>query len=157
MLFPAMKFLVRACIFSLFLSALLYAQQKSYEGSWQMDVAKSHVTDGRVVTLTVTSVANGIKMTMKTVKKDGQEVISEFTSKLNGKPCDFAEGTHMSQLTAWYNGPELNATKEGGPAGDVTSAWKFEIAPDKQTMTMTISHYDPAGADETLVFVKKAS
>jgi hypothetical protein len=155
MLLSALKFLGGASALSLFFAALLCAQQKSYEGSWQMDAAKSHVSDGRVVSITVTSVANGIKMTMKTVKKDGQEVISEFTSKLDGKPCEFAEGTHKSQLTVWFNGPALNATKEGGPAGDVTSAWKFEAGPDKQTMTMTINHYDPAGDDETLVFTKK--
>jgi hypothetical protein len=147
--------LSRACVASLFLAVVLSAQQKSLEGSWQMDAAKSHVSDGRVVSITVTSAATGIKMTMKTVKKDGQEVISEFTSKLDGKPCDFAEGDHKSHLTAWFNGPALNATKEGGPPGDVTSAWKFETSPDKQTMTMTINHYDPSGDDETLVFTKK--
>ena len=155
MLSTEVKLLAKACVLSLVFAALGFGQQKSYEGSWQMDAAKSHVSDGRVVTLTVTSVTNGIKMNMKTVKKDGQEVLSEFTSKLDGKPCDFAEGDHKSQLTAWYNGPSLNATKESGPVGDVTSAWKFEISPDKQTMTMTISHYDPAADDETLVFVKK--
>jgi hypothetical protein len=155
MLSAPVKLLWKVCLCSMLLAAALSAQQKNMDGSWQMDTAKSHVSDGRVVTLTITSAAGGIKMTMKTVKKDGQEVISEFTSKLDGKPCDFAEGTHKSQLTAWYNGPALNATKEGGPAGDVTSAWKFELAPDKQTLTMTISHYDPAGDDETLVFVKK--
>jgi hypothetical protein len=155
MLSKAGKLLLRTFAVSLSFAALLSAQQKSFEGSWQMDTAKSHVSDGRVVTLTVTSVANSLKMSMKTVKKDGQELVSEFTSKLDGKACDFAEGTHKSQLTAWFNGPALNATKEGGPAGDVTSAWKFEIGPDKQTMTMTISHYDPAGDDETLVFTKK--
>lgn len=152
----AVKLLGRASVFCLSFALVTSAQQKSFEGSWQMDAGKSHVTDGRVVSITVTSAATGIKMTMKTVKKDGQEVISEFTSKLDGKPCEFAEGTHKSQLTAWFNGPALNATKESGPVGDVTSGWKFEIGPDKQTMTMTINHYDPAGDDETLVFVKKS-
>jgi hypothetical protein len=33
--------------------------------------------------------------------------------------------------------------------------WKFELSPDKQTMTWKISHYEPAGDDETLVFNKK--
>jgi hypothetical protein len=113
------------------------------------------VADGRVVTLTVASVDGGIKMTMKTQKKDGPETTSEFTSKLNGKAVEFAEGDHKSQITVWYNGPTLNASKESGPVGDVTSAWKFEMGPEKGTMTMTISHYEPAADDETLVFTKK--
>jgi hypothetical protein len=138
-------------------AALLSAPQPTFDGTWQMDTAKSHVSDGRVVTLTIATTNNGIKMTIKTRKLDGQETTSEFTSKLDGKACEFAEGTHKSQLTVWYNGPTLNACKENGPVGDVTSVWKFELAPDKQTMTMKISHYDPAADDETLAFTKKAS
>jgi phage I-like protein len=150
------KFIGLACAASLFVgAALLCAQQVKFDGTWQMDTAKSKVSDGRVVTLTIVSVDGGIKMTMKTQKKDGKEATSEFVSKLNGKAADFAEGDHKSQITVWYNGPTLNASKEGGPAGDVTSAWKFEMGPDKGMMTMTISHYDPAADDETLVFTKK--
>jgi len=136
-------------------SALLYAQQVKFDGTWQMDTAKSKVADGRVVTLTIVSVDGGIKMTMKTLKKDGKETTSEFVSKLNGKAAEFAEGDHKSQITVWYNGPTLNASKESGPPGDVTSAWKFEMGPEKGAMTLTISHYEPAADDETLVFTKK--
>jgi hypothetical protein len=138
-------------------AALLAAQPGIFDGTWQMDAAKSHVSDGRVVELTVVTADGGIKMTIKSHKGDGQETTSEFTSKLNGKAADFTEGTHKSQITVWYNGPTLNASKEGGPATDVTSAWKFELGPDKGTMTMTINHYEPAGDDETLVFTKKGS
>ena len=62
----------------------------------------------------------------------------------------------MSKLTVWYNGPTLNASKEGGPPTDVTSGWKFELGPNK-TMTMTVNHYEPTADDETLVFTKKGS
>lgn len=151
----------KGCAVSLFFAAvLLSAQQPNFDGAWQMDTAKSHVSDGRVVTLTIASAANTIKMTFKTRKKDGQEITSEFTSKLDeGKACDFTEGTHTSQLTVWYDGPTLNASKEKGPADDVTSAWKLELSPDKQSMKMkmTINHYEPAADDEMLVFTKKAS
>ncbi len=145
-----------ATTWKLCLTAAFFAAAMSagiFDGTWQMDTAKSKVSDGRTVTLTIASVDGGIKMTMKTQKKDGQETTSEFTSKLNGKAAEFAEGDHKSQITVWYNGPTLNASKESGPAGDVTSAWKFELSPDK-TMTMTISHYEPAADDETLVFTK---
>jgi hypothetical protein len=140
-----------------FAAAMVSAQQKTFDGNWQMDSAKSHVSDGRVVALTIATVAEGIKITMKTQKGDAKEVVSEFTSKLNGKACEMAEGDHKSKLTVWYDGPTLNACKENGPAGDVTSEWKFELGPDKQTMTMKISHYDPAAEDETIVFTKKTS
>jgi hypothetical protein len=140
-----------------FAAAILSAQQKTFDGNWQMDNAKSHVNDGRVVALTIATGGDGIKITMKTQKGDAKEIVSEFTSKLNGKACEMAEGNHKSKLTVWYDGPVLNACKEDGPADDVTSVWKFELAPDKQTMTMKISHYVPAADDETIVFTKKTS
>jgi hypothetical protein len=148
----------RGCAASLFLAAtLLSAQQRTFDGTWHMDVAKSHVSDGRVVTVAIASIDDGIKITMKIRKSDGQETTSEFTSKLDGKASELAEGTHKSQLTVWYNGPTLNACKENGPVGDVTSVWKFELAPDKKSMTMKINHYEPTADDETLVFAKKDS
>jgi hypothetical protein len=136
-------------------AALLTAAPGAFDGTWQMDTAKSKVSDGRVVALTIVSLDGGIKMTFKTHKGDGPETTAEFTSKLNGKAAEFAEGDHKSQITVWYNGPTLNASKEGGPAADVTSMWKFELGPEKGSMTMTINHYEPAGDDETLVFTKK--
>jgi hypothetical protein len=148
---------MKGCVASLFFAAaILSAQQPKFDGNWQMDSAKSQVTDGRVVNLTIVTVADGIKMTIKTKKNDGEEVTSEFTSKLNGKACEMAEQGHTSKLTVWYNGPTLNACKENGPAGDVTSTWKFELSPDKQSMKMTINHLDPAANDETIVFNKKS-
>ena len=157
MLATARLFAARGCAVSFFFAApLLFAQQHTFDGTWQMDAAKSHVTDGRLLTLTIATTDKGIKMTIKIHKGEGAESTSAFTSKLDGKACDFVEGDHKSQLTVWYNGPTLNASKEAGRAGDVTSAWKFEMATDK-TMVMTISHYDPAADDETLVFTKKAS
>ena len=149
---------IARCIAPIFFAAaILSAQQKTFDGAWQMDTAQSHVSDGRVVSLTIATISDGIKIAMKIRKTDGQESTSEFTSKLNGKACDVSEGSHTSKLTVWYDGPTLNACKENGPPGDVTSVWKFELSPDKQNMTMKISHYDPAADDETLLFTKKAS
>ena len=139
-----------------FAGALMAAPPATFDGSWQMDVGKSHVNDGRVVGMTIATAGNTIKITMTTKKGDGQEVTSEFTSKLDGKACEAAEGSHKSQITMWYNGPTLNACKEDGPVGDVTSVWKFDLSADKQTITMKISHYEPAADDETLVFTKKS-
>jgi hypothetical protein len=63
-----------------------------------MDTAKRHVSDGRAVTLTIANEDDGIKVTITTRKADGRETTTEFSSKLNGKPSDFAEGSHKSQI-----------------------------------------------------------
>ena len=129
-------------------------QQHTFDGTWQMNAAQSKVNDGRVVNVTIATGDKGIKVSFKTHKSDGSDTTAEFVSKLDGKPCEFAEGDHKSQLTAWYNGPTLNASKEGGPAEDQSAMWKFELSA-KDTMTLTINHYAPAAADEVLVFNKK--
>jgi hypothetical protein len=152
------KFACHGCAVSLFFAAsLVSAQMRTLEGTWQMDSAKSHVSDGRTVTLTIMSVGEGVKLTIRSKKGDGPETVSAFTSKLDGKACDFEEGAHKSQVTAWYDGTALNASKENGPPGDVTAMWKFAMGADKQTLTMTINHYEPAADDETLVFTKAAT
>ena len=138
-------------------AAILSAQQQpKFDGTWQMNPAKSQVSDGRVLTITIATVNDGIKITLKTHKSDGTDTTAEFTSQLNGKACEMSEQGHTSKLTVWYDGPVLNACKENGPPGDVSSLWKFELSPDKQTMTMKIAHYEPTADDETLVFTKKS-
>jgi hypothetical protein len=145
------------CTVALFLAAtVLNAQQKAFDGEWQMNAAQSHVADGRSMTLIIASVDKGVKMTIKSKKVDGAETTAEFVSKLDGKPSDFDEGDHKSQITAWFDGSSLNASKEKGPPADVTSMWKFELSADKQTLTMTINHYEPAADDEKMVFTRKA-
>ncbi len=148
---------VAASMFFFLAAALLPGQQGAFDGNWQMDTVKSHVNDGRVVSIQIVTVDGSLKMTIKTQQKDGQEVSSEFLTKFDGKASEFLEGNHKSQIMTWYNGPSLNASKENGPSNDVTSMWKFELSSDKQSMTMTINHYEPATADETLVFTRKAS
>lgn len=145
-----------SAVFSFLAVAIVSAQQRTFDGTWQMDGSKTHVRDGRVVeVLVIQSTDDGLKVSMKTKTSAGQEITTEFNGKV-GQTCDLMEGSHKSQLTVWYSGNTLNASKEKGPDGDVTSMWKFEMAPDKQTMNMKISHYEPAAEDETLVFTKKA-
>src|ERR1700729_3154103 len=103
-----LKFAGRSCAVSLFLIAPLLAQQHGFDGTWQMDSAQSKVNDGRVMIVTIATSDKGVKMTFKTHKSDGTDITAEFMSKLDGKPCEFAEGSHKSQLTLWYNGPTLN-------------------------------------------------
>jgi hypothetical protein len=151
-----LKFAGRGCAISFFVAgALLAQQQHTFDGTWEMDAAQSKVNDGRVVTVTIATTDKGVAVSFKTHKRDGTDMPGSFISKLDGKPCEFVEGDHKSQLTAWYNGPTLNASKEGGPADDTSAMWKFELGDNKATMTLTINHYAPTAADEVLVFKKK--
>ncbi len=151
----------KGCFASLFFAAavLTTAQQQSpqpqFNGVWQMDTTKSQVSDGRVLTVAIATQSDSIKITV-TTKKDGQTKTTEFTSKLNGKACEVAEQGHTSKMTVWFDGATLNACKENGPASDVSSLWKFDVSPDKNTMTMKINHYEPTADDETIVFNRKS-
>ena len=152
-----LKFATKGCGLVLFLAGTLLSQQAQhgFDGTWNMDAAQSKVNDGRSVTVTIATSDKDVKVKLETHKSNGSDSVGEFTSKLDGKPCEFVEGDHKSQLTVWYNGPTLNASKENGPADDASAMWKFELGADKETMTLTINHYAPSANDEVLVFKKK--
>ena len=133
---------------------LLVADSTNFSGTWELDPAKSQVTDGRTVTLLIETLPASFKITSTVRDKNGQETSTEFACGF-GKECQFSEGSHKSKIMAWYDGPALTVCKTEGPATDVANEWKLELSPDKKTLTVTVSHLDPNGKEETLVFDKK--
>lgn len=129
--------------------------QSAFQGTWQMDPAKSDVTDGRNMNLTMELAGDNLKF-VSVVKKAEATVTSQFAcGTSSGADCVFDEGGHKSKVSLWFSGGALNLCKTDGPAGDVVTEWKLELAPDAKTMTITVSHVDPQAKDETLVMVKK--
>ncbi len=146
-----------AGIGSLLLAAtILMAQNPNMTGSWEMDAAKSHVSDGRTVTLAIESMTNKLKVDSLIHDKAGKEVNADFTCAPDGKECEFNEGGHKSRVSMWFSGDSLNVAKTDGPAGDVVDEWKMQMSPDGKVLTLSITHIDPDGPAETLVFNKKS-
>ena len=138
----------------LLVPAAVRADAPKFSGSWQMDEAKSQVADGRVVTLVIDASETVVKIGQTIKTKAGQESSTQFSVTM-GKECDYNEGSHKSKLVAWYAGPSLNIVKSDGPPGDIANQWVLQLSPDQKTLTLTFSHVDPAGKDETLVFSRK--
>ncbi len=134
---------------------LFGADATNFTGTWEMDGAKSQVSDGRTVTLVIETLAAKYKITSTVREKGGQETSTEFACGF-GKECEFSEGSHTSKIMAWYDGAALTVCKTAGPAADVANEWKLELSPDKKTLTVTVQHLDPNAKDETLVFNKKS-
>lgn len=149
---PAKSLCVLAAM--LLTPALLSADTPKFSGNWQMDTAKSQVVDGRVVTLVLDASEAAVKITQTVKDKAGQESSTQFTVTI-GKECEYVEGTHKSKVVAWYAGPSLNVVKSDGPQGDVANQWTLQLSPDQNSLTLTLSHIDPSGKDETLVFNRK--
>ena len=140
----------------LLVGSAAYAQAPKMAGTWEMDPAKSQVSDGRTVVLVIESVNNKIKLSATTRDKAGQEIHSEFTCAPDGKECEFTEGGHKSKMSMWFAGEALNLAKTDGPPGDVVNEWKLQTS-QGSVLTLVVTHIDPQGADETLVFAKKGS
>lgn len=136
---------------------LVWAQTPNMSGTWEMDPTKSKVADGRTVTLVIESVANKIKLSSSSKDNGGKETTAEFTCAPDGKECEFVEAGHKSKMSMWFMGDSLNVAKTDGPPGDVVNEWKLQMSPDGKVLTLTVTHIEPAGADETLVFGKKTS
>lgn len=142
---------------ALLVPAVLSAQTPNMNGTWEMDATKSKVADGRTVTLVIESVEKKIKLSAISKDKDGKETTAEFTCAPDGKECEFTESGHKSKMSMWFMGDSLNVAKTDGPPGDVVNEWKLQMSPDGKALTLAVTHIEPAGADETLVFGKKAS
>ena len=153
-LFPNRAHLVFLLSAALFLPALSRADSPKFTGTWQMNVPKSQVADGRVVTLVLDASATVVKVAQTVKDKTGQETSTQFNVTL-GKECEYDEGSHKSKLVAWYAGPSLNVVKSDGPPGDVANQWTLQLSPDQNTLTLTLSHIDPSAKDEVLVFDRK--
>lgn len=138
----------------LLLPAMSRAQTPKFTGTWQMNVPKSQVADGRIVTLVIDASATSVKVSQTSKDKAGQETSTQFTV-IVGKECEYDEGSHKSKLVAWYAGPALDVVKSEGPPGDVANQWTLQLSPDQNTLTLTLSHIDPSAKDETLVFDRK--
>ncbi|MBV8897659.1 MAG: hypothetical protein JO051_14195 [Acidobacteriaceae bacterium] len=135
---------------------LVWAQTPDMSGTWEMDAAKSKVTDGRAVTLVIESAGKKIKLLETSKNNAGKETTAEFTCAPDGKECEFVEGGHKSKMSMWFMGDSLNVAKTDGPPGDVVDEWKLQMSPGGKALTLTVTHIEPAGADETLAFSKKA-
>ena len=149
--------LLMAAVSVLLLSGSLYGQTPNLSGSWQMDTAKSQVSDGRDVTLVIETVSGKIKISSSSKDKAGKETTGELLCAPDGKECEFDEGGHKSKVSMWFAGPSLNMAKTDGPVGDVVNEWKLDMSADGKVLTLTVNHIDPTGADETLVFNTKPS
>jgi hypothetical protein len=142
---------------ALLTAATLSAQAPNLSGTWQMDPAKSQVSDGRSVSLVIQSPGNKVKVDETIHDKNGKETTADFTCAPDGKECEFNEGGHKSKMSMWFSGDSLNLAKTDGPPGDVVSMWKLQTSSEGKVLTLTVNHIEPAGPDETLVFTKKTS
>ncbi len=142
------------CVAALLLPLISSAEAPKFTGTWHMNVAKSQVADGRVVTLVLAASETVIKVSQTVKDKAGQETATQFTVTV-GKECEYDEGSHKSKVVAWYAGPSLNVVKSDGPQGDVANQWQLQLSPDQNSLTLTLSHIDPSGKDEILVFDRK--
>lgn len=127
-----------------------------FAGTWQMDAAQSHVEDGRVVTLTIQDVADGIRMVRVVHERNGRDVSSQFTCPIGGSQCEFDEGSHKAKVSLWYEGSALILLKTDGPKEDATTEWKMQLSPDVKTLSLDMTHIDPSTKEETIVFNRSA-
>jgi hypothetical protein len=148
--------IVLAEIVGLLLTATaLSAQTPNMSGTWEMDAGKSHVSDGRTITLAIESVTNKLKVDSIMHDKGGKEINADFTCAPDGKECEFNEGGHKSKVSMWFSGDSLNVAKTDGPVGDVVDEWKLQMSTNGKVLTLAITHIDPDAPVETLVFNKK--
>ena len=128
-----------------------------YSGTWQLDAAKSPEAAGRAVTLTIQEDSGKINFTRTARERDGREVTSRFSCQPGGTTCEFDEGGHKAKVSLWYDGTALVILKTDGPKEDSVTQWKLQLGPDKNSLTVDLTHIEPNDKTENLVFDKRRS
>jgi hypothetical protein len=144
----------------LLLSFLLRADSATppdFGGTWQMDRASSKVDDGRNVSLAIQEVSSKFKVVRVVHERDGKEITSQFVCPADGSSCEFDEGGYKAKVSLWYDGPALIVLKTDGPKADSVMQWKIQLDPASNKLTVALSHIEPSGKDETIVFDRAAS
>jgi hypothetical protein len=141
----------------LLMAPLLFGGAKSPDlsGTWQMDAAKSHVADGRTLTLSIAQTPEHIKLDATVAAKAGEKTPLHLDCKIDGSDCAFDEGAHKSKANIWIADGKVVICKSDGPAGDAATEWHAALDPASNALTIEVEHVDPVATAETMVFTKK--
>ena len=124
-------------------TSLLWAAAPNMSGTWEMDVAKSEVVDGRSITLTIEQTAGKIKLDGVVKDKAGTVAPIHFTCVTTGSNCDYDDAGHKAKVAVWFNGAELIAAKTEGAPTDAVNEWHMKLSPDGKLLTIEVEHIDP--------------
>jgi hypothetical protein len=133
------------------------ATPPDFSGTWQMDPAQSKLSDSRVVSLTIQDASDKIKVVRVVRESGGKEITSQFVCPTNGSDCVFQEGDHKAKVSLWYVGPALMVLKTDGPKQDSIMQWKMQLDSASNKLTVALTHIEPSGSPETVVFTKVGS
>jgi hypothetical protein len=124
-------------------------------GSWQLNAAKSQlVTPDDGITLDIESTSDKLKVIRIVHGKDGRDLKSQFDCKTDGTDCVFDAGSYKAKVSVWYDGNALQILKTDGPKDDAVTQWKV-VCTDGSSLSIELTHIDPSGKAEMLVFEKK--
>lgn len=138
-------------------SSVLADGPPNYSGTWQLNSAKTPEPGAESVTITIQDASGTIKFTRVAHETDGKDITSTFVCKPGGATCDFDEGGHKAKVSLWYDGAALVILKTDGPKEDSVTQWRLQLAPDKGSLNVDLTHIEPDEKPESLVFDKRAS
>jgi hypothetical protein len=125
----------------------VHAQTDPAIGSWTLNVAKSTYAPGpapRSQTITITSVAKGLKVVSKGIDGKGKPTSTEYTAGYDGQDVPVLFNLiydSLAQKRVGTNTAELVRKK----AGKVVQTAKRVVSADGKTMTITTNGADEQG------------
>jgi hypothetical protein len=133
------------------------SDQPNFNGTWQVDPAKSPDVHGATITLIIKDESGKIDYQRTVRETDGKQAVLRFTCTPNGSNCDLDEDGHKAKVSVWYDGPALMILKTNGPKQDATTERKLELSSDGNTLKVQFTNLDlnNSSKPETLVFAKQ--
>ncbi len=123
-------------------------------GTWKLDPARSELDrTNKNLALVVEEKAQKIHI-KETRGPNPKEDVSEFTCGTLGRECPMQDGGYKATVSVYYNGPLLVVLKTHGRKDSSVEKQQFSLSPTGDSLVLEITHIEPEGKAERLVFTK---
>ncbi len=123
-------------------------------GTWRLDQAGTN-PDRTSKDLVLAIEENGRSIHIKETRGPNPKVdVSSLTCSTMGDECAMLDGGDKAQAFVYYNGPVLVVLKTHGRKGDSVEKRRLTLSPTGDSLVVEITHIEPQGKVEKLVFSK---
>lgn len=123
-------------------------------GKWKIDEARTEPGPAsKDLVLVVERKGQDIRIE-ETRGPNPKEDVSDFTCGTMGKECSMQDGGEQAKVSLYYSGPVLVVLKTQGRKSDAVEKRRISLSPEGDSLTVEITHIDPEGKAEKLVFSK---
>jgi len=133
------------------LSLTAAVDRPDFNGTWQLDAARSQDTKVKAQTMTIRQTEEDVTLSEVVTDADGKERKSDLQCKTDGDQCKAKQGN----VSIWYDGPAL-VVMEVRRNNSIVVKRRFTMSDDRKSLAVEVTPIAPPGQKpEKMTFVKQ--